>query len=934
MNDTYLIDRTTLTLLSDSINMALDREESDRVSYTPIEMQHEIQFTIPAYYNEKIANASATADAFGPINIDGIKYEPIPGTKEFICAGYVDALQPGTPLIDVSTNTAVTNSKGLLYQANIQEKIGEQFTVTGIADKALKEGKQRLQQVFVPGTLDIKLGDTKDGGSTRLFQSCGGITTAVLGEGLKNLGHMMFDACTKLTNLNLPSTLEVIDTGALKKTSLTTLTIPSTISEIRKYALTIPSLQTLHFSHDGGHIIDDSDLSKPILQNMFATTTKNDGTVDATCTNITDIYVPWSEDEVSGYPWGAACNPTMHYEYNIIKYYRSYYDDTLQCAGYGATMPNEFTIPEKYQDKTVRVDAMSANLIAPPNVNKINLCIDGGTGYGGIGTAEGLETIYIGPKVQYFAEYGFGYTPNLQNIILDPDNPYFQVKSNCLMSMNGLIVGACRNSVIPEDATGIDYGVFSCYDIPELWIPETVDYIAPYAFNDNTIIYMPWTESEVRAKEWYDEYNWGAKEVIYQTELPTFTYRLNDDGMSYTLTGYSGYDIVPKLPSEYNGKPVTTIGANAFSWTTDLGHELDIPNSITVIENEAFNGAYFQMVNIPDSVHTIGTNAFKSDQYPNIYINHSAAYVMSIAANAFSGCNVYVNNWQHEFIDANGIAPESLWGARSIYYYNHYLPSPTTFNIGANCLNESTRSEYDWYYGRYTTFEMQRRNDTYIITIYNPDSQCNHIIDIFANQEGQIYDENQYADLYSYNYTNTGNTLTITTTGTIDDNKLLHILDEYAMDGYFEENDVEIGPQSWSGSIAEMSPSYAYITTYIPLGEVQSTWYTDQEWQTETFIESPTWSSLGLVLVHHSTGRTYSIPESYEGTSVYIEQSTVNTSTEQSDARWNDAWTETTSTSALNQWIAGCLEEADEYEPYWSNSPADLKQYFTIYCDE
>ena len=33
------------------------------------------------------------------------------------------------------------------------------------------------------------------------------------------------------------------------------------------------------------------------------------------CTGLTDIYVPWAEGAVSGAPWGAPANPTIHYNY-------------------------------------------------------------------------------------------------------------------------------------------------------------------------------------------------------------------------------------------------------------------------------------------------------------------------------------------------------------------------------------------------------------------------------------------------------------------------------------------------------------------------------------------------------------------------------------------------------------------------------------------
>lgn len=67
-------------------------------------------------------------------------------------------------------------------------------------------------------------------------------------------------------------------------------------------------------------------------------------------------------------------------------------------------------------------------------------------------------------------------------------------------------------------------------------------------------------------------------------------YALSEDGESYTVTGkgtVTGRYI--NIPSEYNGKPVTAIGDNAFSASFHiLG--VTIPSSVKSIESWAFSG--------------------------------------------------------------------------------------------------------------------------------------------------------------------------------------------------------------------------------------------------------------------------------------------------------------------------------------------------------
>ena len=113
-------------------------------------------------------------------------------------------------------------------------------------------------------------------------------------------------------------------------------------------------------------------------------------------------------------------------------------------------------------------------------------------------------------------------------------------------------------------------------------------------------------------------------------------YSLNSDGNGYTVTGIGTCtDKELIIPSEYNAKPVTSIGNEAFSHCTGLT-SLTIPGSVTSIGSLAFSDTGLTSVTIPDSVTSIGWGAFRGCRsLTSITIPDS---VTSIGDDAFSHC--------------------------------------------------------------------------------------------------------------------------------------------------------------------------------------------------------------------------------------------------------------------------------------------------------
>lgn len=131
-----------------------------------------------------------------------------------------------------------------------------------------------------------------------------------------------------------------------------------------------------------------------------------------------------------------------------------------------------------------------------------------------------------------------------------------------------------------------------------------------------------------------------------------------DNGPSITITAYTGSGGAVTIPDAILGKPITSIGDTAFSWTgvssitignrvTNIeGYAFDgcinltnvtIGNRVTTIGRAVFSGcASLASVTIPDSVTSIGQMAFQGCiGLANVTIGNS---VSRLESGAFNGC--------------------------------------------------------------------------------------------------------------------------------------------------------------------------------------------------------------------------------------------------------------------------------------------------------
>lgn len=155
-------------------------------------------------------------------------------------------------------------------------------------------------------------------------------------------------------------------------------------------------------------------------------------------------------------------------------------------------------------------------------------------------------------------------------------------------------------------------------------------------------------------------------------------YILLDNGDGYTLVT-SNLDFSGKvtLPEEYNGKPITSIYANAFRNQGFADTELRLGNQIKVIGDGAFYGRTGLTTIVMDQVTTVGKDAFYGSGLKTL----NAPKLTSIGNNAFRKCVSLelVNIPRVERVESTYVFSECS-NLKSVYFEDVMYLDRYTFN--------------------------------------------------------------------------------------------------------------------------------------------------------------------------------------------------------------------------------------------------------------
>lgn len=403
-----------------------------------------------------------------------------------------------------------------------------------------------------------------------LFESCSNLVTVNLPSTITQIGSGAFANCISLTNIAIPKDVNYIGNGAFSNCSaLTNVDIPTALTEIGERAFEgCTSLENINIPTNVTKICDMAFRG---------------------CSAVKDLTIPERVTYV-GYEAFGSCSSLATVNFNAENCSKVYKNAFIGCPVEVLNIGKVYgAIPRIITIKTV---TFADGAVKVPD-DAFSHCAD-------------LTTVNLPDSIKNIGAHSFEYCERLQSIDLPKDLEVIGEKA----------FFACynlRNAQLPSSLTRIENGVFdNCTSLSDIVIPNSVEYIGDYAF------YGCVTAPSV---------NIPAK-------------------VSYIGNGAFGSCNALKSVSFDTSVKIDTIGAYTFGLCTNI-ETMILPQSVKTIKWRAFyNCSSLKEINL-SSAETIQGGAFLGcSSLTELTI---PASVKSIGYGTFDGCSsVEVINYNAE----------------------------------------------------------------------------------------------------------------------------------------------------------------------------------------------------------------------------------------------------------------------------------------------
>ena len=473
-------------------------------------------------------------------------------------------------------------------------KVVIQSGITEIGDGAFAE----------MGISEVEMSDTVTKIGEDAFAHNDYLKRVVLSKGLTNISRRCFAACTKLTDLIIPSGVISIDDFALGTTALATITIPSSVTSISAKAFNYDP--NLIYKYNTEFVVEDdnSDYSSQdgVLFNKdktelvrFPVGRTGEYTIPDTVTTIganafsscglSILTIPRSVTSIGD-----------SYTFEFSELTDIYYCGTEEA--WQAMIPNDLELPETTNlhfaiasgvcgaegdnltwtlddQGTLTISGMGEmnnyDISSAPWSNNwekiIKIIIDDGVtniGIDAFSKCSNVTYLFIPGSITSIPDRAFLYCDNLSDVLLSEG--IVSIGYNNFFISTGL-----RSITIPASVTEIHFSLGGSSNLEEIIV------------NENNSVYS------------------SDHGVLFDKSKTTLIkYPYNRPGELYTVPD-----------------SVVSIGYGSFASSRNIS-SIIIPNSVTTISEQAFEDSSVKHIVIPNSVTTIGDYAFSMSQLTDI----------------------------------------------------------------------------------------------------------------------------------------------------------------------------------------------------------------------------------------------------------------------------------------------------------------------------
>ena len=448
---------------------------------------------------------------------------------------------------------------------------------------------ENLKKVLLPSQIKHLSAD--------MFESCGALEEIVIPPSVKSIGDGCFAACTSLKNISLPEGLERIESRAFHLCeSMEQIHIPSSVKEIGQE--TFYSCQSLK-----SIVLPEGLEYVPV--DCFAM-----------CQSLEQVAIPSSVKmvEEGAFDLTPYKMQGIHYAHNLLVSVGRVVDaDGCLTIRSGISIVCDTAVSDC--DNTLRKVVCPSSLrqigrnAFANSENLTEVVLNEGLEYidgGAFCNCKNLTAIYIPSTVKRMEGGVFAGCDRLRQIIVSPNNPYFDSRNNCnaiIDKKNNMLVSGCCITQIPNDVAIIGAEAFAGLNTLEtISIPNSVREIGWNAFNSCVNLHgvvLPDHLERIRIG------SFSNCDKLASLDFPDTITTVEEDALAHTAW--------------FNNQPqgVVIVGRVLYKYKpfTDNGKEPDcvIPEGVEKISQSAFGILEHPMrVFLPKSLKHFDSMAFRT----------------------------------------------------------------------------------------------------------------------------------------------------------------------------------------------------------------------------------------------------------------------------------------------------------------------------------